>query len=641
MRERPATGSCERCGRAYALLIPEPGSGSLNLDRIAAQVGWCAECGRFVGRACCVAQRGACSACANAPTVGPGDGEGAPLAELAAARGAIRLLDGLMPHVASVEEMLARTDDEELTAALSAWEDAWLAAGQLHVRIESGKSAAVRHLQAASGAEPDRTRDLEQEFGTVLGWVEGEWHRTIVSLAEAGRRLRARHGAARPAAPAAAPPLAAAPAPSPMSTTPMPTAVPEAVPAPRIVSQAKADRPAPRQPSRRPAATTATTASAPTIAVPVARERRAVPVGRPSTAAAAGEGAPTRASTVASPVGSRATPRGAAPSTHGPPAQRPAERDTPPRGDADKAPPPAVHAEPSKVLRVTIRPAVHSAAAPPVESPVGRRQEGEAEADAVRRPASRRRRANGAAALLLLTLVVAVLLVGAVAATWGGSFLGGGPSARDDGRDAAARVPAAAGGPSTTPTDGAPSVDAAASSQIAIRPALSLDFDRHPVGPIASPDLPLVGTRGTVEVVPLPSAFDRSVRFNGPSAGACFDAGSIVPDGRLLVDLMLDGSSEVALTVRVPPTPDAGAVELTVRLREAGGVPAGGWHRLRIALAADHDRVTVASLDGGSALEATVTDGSVVALPEGGVCLALSFDEAGASALVDNLRLVP
>lgn len=219
MPDEPVTRSCEQCGRRHALLVPEPGSGDLALRRITALLGWCAECGRLVGRDCCWGPDRSCARCALARAAS-GDAEGG-FAALGAARAAVRQLDGMSAQFSSVEEAIAATAVRG-PGALVAWKDSWLAAGVLRARIDGSSDAARSWLRALPSSEQERASELYEELLGVEASLETRWQSIEAALSVAGERLAKRPGVRRP--------VDAAPAGRARATPPAPVAV--AIPIP-------------------------------------------------------------------------------------------------------------------------------------------------------------------------------------------------------------------------------------------------------------------------------------------------------------------------------------------------------------------------------------------------------------------------
>ncbi len=265
MDERPVAGSCEQCGRTYSLFIPVPGSGNLKLDRVAEAFAWCIECGQFVGRACCWVRGLRCSRCAEAHREADANDAAGGFAALAATRAAIRQLDGIAAEFSGIEETLAAVDSVDVSSAVGAWEDAWLAAGALEIRLDGSRDAAVGMIRDLPPNESERTVKLEAELDSVTVSHVARWRSVTDAIAQAGRRLaisedsRAASGAASaPAAPRLTPNYALLPAGATAARTPLSSVE------------------APRAPTKAPVVATAALPSAPrapSITPPVAATR--------------------------------------------------------------------------------------------------------------------------------------------------------------------------------------------------------------------------------------------------------------------------------------------------------------------------------------------------------------------------------
>lgn len=171
MTERPVTGSCERCGRAHDLLIPEPGSGDLHIQRIAARFAWCAGCDRLVGLSCCWdGGAGLCADCATA--LGRQE-----LTDESLTRGALGAIASAAVSLAAVEARLRKMPVRNEDRARNAWEDAWLEAGALIVRATSAARVVRRRGPPASDGAMDRLATLGATWAARSRSMDDRLHR--------------------------------------------------------------------------------------------------------------------------------------------------------------------------------------------------------------------------------------------------------------------------------------------------------------------------------------------------------------------------------------------------------------------------------------------------------------------------------
>ncbi|MBA2634441.1 MAG: hypothetical protein H0U86_15815, partial [Chloroflexi bacterium] len=170
--------------------MPEPGSGDLELRRVAAVFAWCADCGRFAGRACCWGSGQTCARCSESRAAS-GDA-GSAFATLGAARAAVRRMDGTEADVWAAENAIAGTGSVDLDAAINAWEATWLAAAALRTRIDGGNEAAQWWLRAIPRVELERAAELEEELGMVTASLDARWRALVDVIADAGTRLATR-----------------------------------------------------------------------------------------------------------------------------------------------------------------------------------------------------------------------------------------------------------------------------------------------------------------------------------------------------------------------------------------------------------------------------------------------------------------
>jgi hypothetical protein len=179
MYERPVTGSCERCRRAYDLLIPEPGLGDLHLERITARFGWCAGCDRLVGQRCCwVGDADLCADCAAAVST-----PGASVTKVSLTGSALHAIAAAASSLAGAEARLGELPVRDVDRARSAWEDAWLEAGALTVRAESAARLVRRRAGSGSGASG--------RFAALATTWKARSRAMDDRLRDVGRRIRA------------------------------------------------------------------------------------------------------------------------------------------------------------------------------------------------------------------------------------------------------------------------------------------------------------------------------------------------------------------------------------------------------------------------------------------------------------------
>lgn len=165
MLGQPVTGSCEQCGRTYALHVPVPGSGDLKFQRVAEFFGWCVECEQLVGRTCCWGPGQSCARCARARSAS-GDA-GSAFAALGAIRAAVRHVDGTAAEFTAVEDAVARSGEADAGSVIGTWEDIWLAAGLLKTRLDDSRDAAASWLRAIPPDEGERVVELQDELGAL------------------------------------------------------------------------------------------------------------------------------------------------------------------------------------------------------------------------------------------------------------------------------------------------------------------------------------------------------------------------------------------------------------------------------------------------------------------------------------------
>jgi hypothetical protein len=244
----------------------------------------------------------------------------------------------------------------------------------------------------------------------------------------------------------------------------------------------------------------------------------------------------------------------------------------------------------------------------------------------------------GAAALLLLVVMIAT---GRINLRWDGPEREG-VSGTGNGGEAARSAP-----PSPTLP-----VRVTAGEVAPARVALSVDFDRVPMGFGIGDEWRPFGAPGPIEVDPLPNAVDRSARLgtaDGRTVSACaiFD-----PAVRALALLSVEvrlGAPSASASVQVRPGTTDPALEVRLGsgssiVIEGNDVAAEGeglgvetWYRLEID--GDAGSVTVSGIDGSAAapvLESSIE--SLRSLRAREVCLGVS-GEPGDAANFDDVRV--
>lgn len=598
MADQSVTGSCQQCGRKYALRVPGPGSGDLELQRVAEVFGWCVECGQLVGRACCWGSARTCARCADARATA-GDAKSG-FAALGAARAAVRHLDGTGAGFAAVEDAVAGTLGARPNAALGAWQVTWLVAGALRARIDGAADAATWSVRAIPPAEVERAAELEEELGMVAASLEGRWVSLTEVITEAGRRLARRRthnerrrrlgladGSAQP--------------------TPLPVAA-DADAAPRPGTAR--GRVAFRVPVAIHAPVTATEApTASQTAAPVATPDSVddVPVGLPRRSPARGRVTSRVPIAIDAPSPSRLAVATTATATEAPPA--PTTR-TPPT-----APPDAPGQSNAPI------PAAPARAPEPAAG-----------------GASGRRR--GTAAVALVAIVGIALAGGMVAGVIG--------PIGSDSEDAGGRAPSTTPAPSSDAAIAAPGSATPPSPQESptgsdVRPPTVITVDLHPVGPLDPEELPFTRIIGAPEVATFPTSFDRSLRLTGTAAGFCVALASASTSRAQSMgfDLHLRKAGGLGrLAVGLPPNGPASATGLAIDLAALGGLDPEAWYRLTVT-GGEPGRLEVTGVeDDRLVLEAELGgDATMVPVSTDEVCIHASLQSPEASLLVDNLRV--
>jgi hypothetical protein len=589
--ERPVTGSCERCARGHDLLIPEPGSGDLDFQRIVARFGWCAGCDRVVGRTCCWdVSAGLCPDCAALRAA-----QEPSLTDAVLTRNALFGLSAATESLNSLGRRLRRLPVTDEERARNGWEDAWLEAGVLIVRADSAADTAHGRGAAASVTPSDEQWLTDQLATRGAAWDKHD--RAVADrLERVGLRIHALGALALPVATPAAPPPERQLVPVPVTRTLSPVThlpvrepasvgaraparTPSGVPAPPAV--------APRPPARRPSSTQ-----------PDGRIRRDAAVARQVAIppAAPPQPSPSPRSRPAQPV---------------PPAQRVVvvQRAVPVR----PAEPPHRASAPQPGRPVLPRPVARPQPAP--------------------RPSAASSGGPWAVALLvaLLTVIGAVVVVMAAIDRLGGAAepssgaVAGAPSPRDSGANAG-----------TSPS---PSADATAAAAPGATAAV-VTFDLEPLGRLSAEAAGIARVVGAPEVAAVPTPTDRSLRLAAPGSGACLVGVPGEAARSLAIDLRAGTRPEGSLRVTPTDRPEQG---VAIDLALIAGLEPETWYGVRLDWA-DDGAITleVREHDGGrsvhrgrltAATDATEFPGS------GAVCLeTLRVSEATAMH-IDNARV--
>ena len=200
-KERPVTGFCERCARAHNLLIPVPGSGDLDFERIPARFSWCAGCDRIVGRICCWdGAAGLCPDCAALRAA-----QDSSLTDAVLSRSALSGLSAATDAATALGARLGQLTVSDDDQARNGWEDAWLETGIAIVRADHATETARRRGADASVTVADEEWLVRQLASRGGAWDERR-QEVADRLEQVGLRIRALGAVAMPAAtPEAAP----------------------------------------------------------------------------------------------------------------------------------------------------------------------------------------------------------------------------------------------------------------------------------------------------------------------------------------------------------------------------------------------------------------------------------------------------
>lgn len=555
--------------------------------------GWCVECGRFVGRACCWGPGQSCTRCADARAASGDAGSG--FAALGAARAAVRQMDGTVAEFAAVEDAVARAGGADTATAFDAWGGTWLAAGWLRTRIDSSREAARSWLRLIPPAEVERTAELEDELGVVAASLRARWGSLTRVIADAGAGLARREARRRPLGPTAL----------------------GSEPTPRPVAAVAASVPLPIRPPDRITVRVATTTREAAPATPTARPTTAE-TRTPTTAAVL---APPKAAVVRPTLRRSSSASVARP----PPAQRQVGI---PRAHPDAAPAPErVRTEPARPEQAQTERAQSGPAAVAVPA---QREPARPEPSVAGNGARRRR------------TVTAALIVG-VGLVLGGVLLAGtiGPLARDsDGvPDREADLPAGAVG------EGGSAASLAASTPSSPPRSRStfVTFDLHPVGLLDPEEVPITRIIGAPEVAPFPTPFDRSLRLVGEAAGVCIEhaSPSQADAPSMAFDLHLgEAGAGGTLAFALPATGDGPAVGLALDLAMLDQLDRDSWYRLTVTGADQGGRLEVTPVGGDRptlGVELGV-DPTIVPTSTDELCIQSALKASEASVFVDNLR---
>ena len=184
-------GYCERCGRRFGLLPPQPGAGDLGLESVKSVFRYCVRCSQFVGRGCCWNPDAvACTTCV--PKRAPGappllDTDASPYDRDALARAAMDELTAATGGLADVAHSIEPGQPTNRSAARGAWDAAWWATGWLVIRAESSRDAASKLLWRRASSDPHP--ELGDELRRGVASYDAKLHTVDVRLIAAGRRI--------------------------------------------------------------------------------------------------------------------------------------------------------------------------------------------------------------------------------------------------------------------------------------------------------------------------------------------------------------------------------------------------------------------------------------------------------------------
>jgi hypothetical protein len=445
-------------------------------------------------------------------------------AQLAEARAAVRMLDGVAPALSDIDALIERVPrDGSYLAAARAWRAAWVELSKLRVRINAYRNAAAAWMRSSPAHEAERVAEIEADLARTLTELHARWTMTAEALDAAGRLVSELRDLAVPADIRVAVRMIRS------------TSVPVPVTAPSPDDEA---------PSTRQEVNSATQ------------------VARVAAAATAAIPAPLQ------------------PAHRRPPAEAPASVRSTPR-TLPTAP------------------------------------------DTRSQPAAARRGRTWRHVLLAGSLA-AGLVVGGAALVAAFDLLSSG---RDAGQDSRGITASPSGSDDVQQSSLTPQSS----------PTVALTFDLHPVGPFDPAELPTVDAIGAVEIVPFPTAFDRSLRLTAPGARICFAVPGDATLSRISFDLQLEqGRPSARLDLR-----NDGATGIALALElDALDLAHGDWYRLAIDhdIHGDVDRPLM-SIEDRPAIRIPTTVGAEPLPGESAACLELTGRAPGDSLLIDDVRL--
>ena len=184
-------GYCERCGRRFGLLPPQPGAGDLGLESVKSVFRYCVRCSQFVGRGCCWNPDAvACTTCV--PKRAPGsppllDTEASPDDRETLVPAAMDELSAATGGLADVAHSIEPGQPTSRSAARGAWDAAWWATGWLVIRAESSRDAASKLLWRRASTDPHP--ELGDELRRRVASYDAALHAVDVRLIAAGKRI--------------------------------------------------------------------------------------------------------------------------------------------------------------------------------------------------------------------------------------------------------------------------------------------------------------------------------------------------------------------------------------------------------------------------------------------------------------------
>ena len=241
--------------------------------------------------------------------------------------------------------------------------------------------------------------------------------------------------------------------------------------------------------------------------------------------------------------------------------------------------------------------------------------------------------------IVVVAVAVAVLLGGGVVVGTVGRFAADQGTSPGDGPSG--------DGPPGGATDGSPGAGETYTGRADPTPVattvlpLRVGFDLHPVGPIDPDELPVVSYAGQLEIVPFPTAFDRSLRFTAPAGELCLAAPGPRAAWRIGLDVRVDGDpAEGRLHIGFGPTDSAAGTAVAFDLVGTAALEPATWYSLSISRADGGAHVEVAPREAGGRSEILELGQAGTGIPPfEEACLAVVLDDGGAAVLVDNLRI--